>query len=179
MPTYLDLLARAKKLVNDATPSEVAFRNLLTKNEVSFEFQAIFPPYIADFYIPNRALIVEIDGGIHNKSSQQWHDSKRDDYFLNIGVAVMRYENSLNPEENVEEVLSFFEADTSKVNRINKIRKLLINFAIKPVKGYGTIDFNEINFKKKSLDEIRMEMNKMRNDLCILKGKVSCGLISQ
>ena len=68
-------------LVDNQTESEKVFKALLKSCGVEYEFQKIF--YcgngfsIVDFYIPERELIFEIDGGYHDKPIQKVKDMKR------------------------------------------------------------------------------------------------------
>lgn len=47
--------------------------------------------YFADFYIPSKSIIIEIDGSSHSKN--KIYDSIRDDEFKNIGIKTIRISN--------------------------------------------------------------------------------------
>lgn len=78
-----DLIARI-------TNSEKLFRSFLDRNGYKYEFQKIIylyedskcsritKFYIADFYIKQLHLIVEIDGGYHNTIEQTNYDNDKD-----------------------------------------------------------------------------------------------------
>ena len=49
--------------------------------------------YIADFYIPELNMVIEIDGPNHSKSHQLKYDNIRTNFLNRIGVKVVRIEN--------------------------------------------------------------------------------------
>ncbi len=49
--------------------------------------------YIADFYCHEKRLIIEVDGGIHNKSEIREHDENRTAEFDRLGITVIRFTN--------------------------------------------------------------------------------------
>ena len=89
-----DLFRRILK--RDATPAEIAVRRYLRIigiKRVMFQ-KGFFKPWhiIADFYFPGRKLILEIDGGYHNK--QKAKDARRDAEFLRVrGIRTVRVTN--------------------------------------------------------------------------------------
>jgi leucyl-tRNA synthetase len=64
--------------------------------------------YIVDFALLEVNLVIEVDGGYHNKESQKANDLARDTYLNQLGYAVLRFTN--------EEILNHFD------NVINKIK---------------------------------------------------------
>ena len=49
--------------------------------------------YIADFYIPSKNLIIELDGKHHSQKIQHIKDSIRDYQIKNIGYKILRFDN--------------------------------------------------------------------------------------
>jgi len=102
----------ANKLARRATPSERVFREKLLEIDIGFSFQKPFSNkgtlYIADFYIPNFALIIEIDGGYHNTEQQQIHDMLRDSWFKKLGYNIWRMTNEDAFKITIEEILYKF-----------------------------------------------------------------------
>ena len=49
--------------------------------------------FIVDFYAPKVQLIVEVDGGHHFEPKQRKEDAKRDAYFFEMNLKVLRYDN--------------------------------------------------------------------------------------
>ena len=75
------------------TPSEKKMAAILTELKIEFVDQWIFGFYIADFYLPNRNAIIEVNGGYHNSPEQKEYDKKRAEYFRKGGVAVFVVRN--------------------------------------------------------------------------------------
>jgi very-short-patch-repair endonuclease len=82
-------------LLKQATRSEHAFSYYLSSKGIRFKQQQGFytPVYrIADFYLPDHNLIVEIDGGYHQ--GQAAEDRKKDQAFLRErGIRTLRLTN--------------------------------------------------------------------------------------
>jgi very-short-patch-repair endonuclease len=49
--------------------------------------------YIADFYCHEKKLVIEVDGGIHNKRKQKIHDDNRSAELERYGIKVFRVKN--------------------------------------------------------------------------------------
>ncbi len=49
--------------------------------------------YIVDFYIAERKLAIELDGGQHYKEAAQQYDRARTEYLARYGITVLRYSN--------------------------------------------------------------------------------------
>ena len=49
--------------------------------------------YIVDFYIPQKKIVIEIDGIQHNTIEHKDADVKRDDVLAEWGITVLRYSN--------------------------------------------------------------------------------------
>jgi very-short-patch-repair endonuclease len=69
--------------------------------------------YIVDFYCPKARLVIEVDGGYHSTAEIVGNDKVRDETMRNMGLIVLRFNNS--------EVLN----DTDEV--VNRINKILLN----------------------------------------------------
>lgn len=81
-----------KNLLNNPTYFELLFRKKLRLWNISFKFQKIMCGYIADFYLPQYHLVVEIDGEAHYTYKVQ-RDKKRDDVLRAAGYEVLRIRN--------------------------------------------------------------------------------------
>ncbi|WP_428643220.1 endonuclease domain-containing protein [Roseibium sp.] len=108
-PSRIDAKTRetAKRLRLDQTKGEKllwrALRELKTDG-IHVRRQAPIGPYVADFVIFSRKLVVEIDGDVHGLPEQQEHDRLRDDWLRSQGFDVLRY-SALDVEENLEGVV--------------------------------------------------------------------------
>jgi guanylate kinase len=61
---------------------------------VTFKRQHIIGDYIADFACVSARLVVEIDGGYHQLSQQQWNDEQRTQWLESQGFTVIRFTNT-------------------------------------------------------------------------------------
>lgn len=51
--------------------------------------------YFADFYLPKRKIIIEIDGKYHDSNSQHKYDKIRDSAFASYGIRTFRVPNEM------------------------------------------------------------------------------------
>lgn len=93
-----DLQERANKY-------EHLFGNFLIKHKVHFIHQAPFVIdghiYFADFYLPEKRIVVEIDGDYHNGKYQQAKDRNRTGDLQFAGTKVVRIKNATTLDENM------------------------------------------------------------------------------
>ncbi len=54
--------------------------------------QALICGYIADFYVPAWRLIIEVDGGFHDRRGN--YDQRRDEWLKENGYRVIRFSNA-------------------------------------------------------------------------------------
>lgn len=81
----------------NATYAERLLKTFLT-GKIDFEFQKIIYTdnkhfFIADFYIPSKNLIIELDGEYHDSIKQQDKDSWRTKLLNSLGYKVIRFKN--------------------------------------------------------------------------------------
>ena len=89
-----EMVERAKKLRREMTPAEtILWKELRTNklNGLHFRRQQIVDGYIADFYCHQQALIVEVDGNIHEL--QKEYDATREGYLIVRGFRIIRSTN--------------------------------------------------------------------------------------
>lgn len=100
--TYMDPEKNREKLIENATPYEKMFREILDHKGVKYEFQKIIRRrdkgyYIVDFFIPAkggyRSLVIEIDGCIHDNIDQKCIDRQKDTYMRQNHFRVKRIRN--------------------------------------------------------------------------------------
>ena len=91
---------RMTSLRKSAPPAERLFAGFLTMHNVYFIPQAPFRMlrrfgetkiYFADFYIPSKSTIIELDGSTHKDHNV--YDMIRDDEFKKIGIKTIRISN--------------------------------------------------------------------------------------
>ena len=88
----------------NATYAERLLKTFLT-GKIDFEFQKIIYTdnkhfFIADFYIPSKNLIIELDGEYHNDAKQQDKDIWRTKLLNSLGYRVIRFKNKQIIESN-------------------------------------------------------------------------------
>jgi len=69
--------------------------------------QKVIGRYIADFYIADAKIVIELDGSQHYEEQGKEYDAKRDSYFSSLGIIVLRYSN-LDINRNFEVFVRIF-----------------------------------------------------------------------
>ena len=74
---------------------------------LKFRRQHGIGPYIVDFYCPEKAIIIEVDGDVHADEIHIIKDQKREKDLKSLGLSVIRYNNDdvINNFEGVLEDL--------------------------------------------------------------------------
>lgn len=91
LPANKNLKDYSKKLRKTGNYPEVVFWQQVHKggfHSLDFDRQRIIGNYIVDFYIKSLALVIEIDGTVHN--DREDYDARRDDYLISLGLNVYR-----------------------------------------------------------------------------------------
>jgi very-short-patch-repair endonuclease len=106
-------LQRAKELRRDMTPAEKILWQELRANKLGVHFrrQQVIAGFIVDFYCHKAALVIEVDGDIHDL--QQEEDARRENVLSEMGLRIVRFGN--------EEVMR----DLSAV--VGKIREFILH----------------------------------------------------
>lgn len=109
-------LQRAKELRRDMTPAEKILWQELRGNKLGVHFrrQQVIAGFIVDFYCHKAALVIEVDGDIHDL--QQEEDARREKVLSEMELRVIRFRN--------EEIMK----DLSAV--AEKIRELVASYTI-------------------------------------------------
>jgi len=86
-------LQRAKELRRDMTPAETILWHELRGNKLGVHFrrQQVIAGFIVDFYCHKAALVVEVDGDIHDL--QQEEDARREKVLSEMGLRIVRFRN--------------------------------------------------------------------------------------
>lgn len=86
-------LQRAKELRREMTPAEKILWEEIRANKLGVHFrrQQIIQGFIVDFYCHKSALVVEVDGDIHDL--QQEEDAKREKVLTEMGLRIVRFGN--------------------------------------------------------------------------------------
>ena len=95
-PDRYDILkAYARQNRREMTESETVLWNAL-RNEfrgIKFRRQHPIGDYIADFLCLKAKLVIEVDGGYHDKPQQQLEDQWRTEFLQSKGYRVIRFTN--------------------------------------------------------------------------------------
>ncbi len=84
----------AQKLRREMTKEERhLWYDFLKDLPVTVNRQKVIGNYIADFYCARSKIIIELDGSQHYEDKGIKEDIKRDYYFNELGLQVLRYSN--------------------------------------------------------------------------------------
>lgn len=89
------IFQRAEELRKYSTHEEGIIWGYLSGNQLGVKFRRQHPLflYVADFYCHSLKLVIEIDGGIHEKSDVKINDAKRQAEIESFGIKVIRFTN--------------------------------------------------------------------------------------
>ena len=93
-PYNKTLTEYAQELRKNMTPEEKhLWYDFLKYLPCTVKRQHNIDNYIVDFYIPQKKIVIEIDGIQHNTIEHKDADVKRDDVLAEWGITVLRYSN--------------------------------------------------------------------------------------
>jgi very-short-patch-repair endonuclease len=103
-------LLRAKELRRDMTPAEKILWQELRANKLGVHFrrQQVIAGFIVDFYCHKAALVIEVDGDIHDLQKEE--DARREKVLSEIGLRIVRFRN--------EEVMKNLSAVAEKIREL-------------------------------------------------------------
>lgn len=82
-------------------------KGLRDSHGLKFRFQQVILGWIADFYCPSRRIVVEIDGGYHNRPAQAAKDSDRARVMaMRHGITTIRFRNGDDPDKCIERIIA-------------------------------------------------------------------------
>jgi len=111
------------KLIKNATMQEKILGKLLKSKKVKTDVQRVIyidyncvinKFYVADIYLPELNLIVEVDGGYHTTEKQKEKDYDRDQDLKSVGYKVFRCTNEevlKNPELVYNTILEIYDSN--------------------------------------------------------------------
>ena len=102
-----------KQLRKDITPEEKILWYKIWHNKLGFKFrrQHSIGNFIADFFCPEKRLIIELDGSQHLDNVEC--DQERTNYFESLGIKVIRFWNA-EVKNNLNGVLMKIEEELYK-----------------------------------------------------------------
>ena len=98
----------ARKLRRQMSPPEVLLWDQLRGSKLGFKVRRQHPigPYVADFFVRDADLIVEVDGAAHDFGNRPDRDVVRDKYLRENGYRIVRISGH-DVMRNLEGTLSF------------------------------------------------------------------------
>lgn len=108
---------RAEEMKTWPSPLEERMKEFLDDMSVRYESQKIFyiyaddgwiiRYYIADFYIPDKKIIIEVDGKFHDKHKQHDKQRTRDIQEHYVDIEVLRYRwKDVSDHKKMQELLA-------------------------------------------------------------------------
>src|SRR4030095_12697867 len=100
---------------NPTVAEAILWESLRNKRLNSFKFIRQHPiaEFVADFYCPEKKLVIEVDGSIHREKEQVEYDRERTEIFEKMEIQVMRFTN-LMIRNNLGLVLKTILAELQK-----------------------------------------------------------------
>jgi len=93
-PAYAaHLNANADRMRHKPTKAEAIFARRLKDAGVAFLAQVVVGRYIVDFVIPERMLVIELEGSIHWQMRKRLYDKRREQFLESCGFKVKRLNN--------------------------------------------------------------------------------------
>ena len=106
-----DIKKIAKTLRKNSTIQEKRLWNLLKNRQfhnLKFKRQSPIGRYIVDFICHERKLIIELDGGQHNRNKNIENDIERTNFLESLGFNVIRFWNN-DIYKNIDGVITEIE----------------------------------------------------------------------
>ena len=99
-PYYFDATDKifefAKELRHSRTSSEKFLWQIIRNRKITglkFRRQHPLGKFVADFYCHEAKLVIELDGGIHEKPEVKTYDKDRQETIEQLGLKVLRFTN--------------------------------------------------------------------------------------
>jgi very-short-patch-repair endonuclease len=99
MKVFNNLITKARRKVlrtNQTEAEKKLWARLRNKQLFGYKIYRQYGvgKYIADFYCPSLKLVIEVDGGQHFEEKGLIKDKKREEYFAQVHITVVRFSNS-------------------------------------------------------------------------------------
>lgn len=140
------LQQRRNALAKNPTRAESLLCQRLLEEKVRFGFQVIVPPYIVDFLIPKRMLVIEVDGSSHKNKKE--YDERRTRYLEARGFRVVRILNSEVATWSLKTIRKYCEIPGAH-GLVSQIVKYYDEQGIMPVSTRGKTKLMKIRPRKR------------------------------
>lgn len=125
------------ELLRKQTIRELQICKLFQSLGIPHHIQPIICPFIVDFYLPTKCLVIELDGGIHNTAIQQERDYRKDDYIFSLGIMIQRFKNSTSDEEIIKTIINYPLVSDQTISKTGQIISQVNKF-------YSSVDNSDI-----------------------------------
>ena len=116
------IFANAKQLRRNPTPEEeLLWKYLQNKQLEKAKFRRQHPMlrYVADFYLHESKMVIELDGKHHENPEELFYDMDRAEVLAVYGVTILRFKN----EQVVFSTNAVLEEIRSEVLRLRSLKK--------------------------------------------------------
>ncbi len=113
-----EILRFARELRNNLTDAEsILWQEIRNRKLAGYKFRRQHPidKFIVDFYCHEKKLVIELDGGIHNKLEIKEYDISRSEELEKFGIKIIRFKNE-EVYQNSEGVLNKIEQGLNHLN---------------------------------------------------------------
>jgi len=116
---------KRKYLRNNATEAEKLLWQRIKNKQLGVKFRRQYGIgyYIADFCCPRKKIVIELDGGVHNKREQKEYDGWRSKDIEELGFKILRFSND-GVKYNVDDVLDKIKFVISEIGKIREFDKI-------------------------------------------------------
>ncbi|MBK1968920.1 DUF559 domain-containing protein, partial [Brevundimonas diminuta] len=90
---------RARRLRKLPTWTETKLWERLRQLDIRIRRQAPIGPYVVDFACLRARLVIEVDGGVHNRTDVALRDLARDEWLAGEGYRVLRINSRRIPDD--------------------------------------------------------------------------------
>ncbi len=123
IPYRSDLVEKARKLRNNATPGEKRLWKYISRKQIhgyDFDRQTPIDAYIVDFFCKRLRLAIELDGQYHDFKVE--YDERRQNRIQRFGVKVIRFEEKavLEDIDPILEEISYWVLKRAKRMRFEE-----------------------------------------------------------
>ncbi|MBA2761352.1 MAG: class I tRNA ligase family protein, partial [Segetibacter sp.] len=118
----------AKRMRKEPTEAENILWNALRNRGTGYKFRRQHPiqNYIADFVCLDVWLVVEVDGGYHNKNDQKESEVARDEALKELGFTTLRFTNE-EVLHNIDNVLSQIKQTADNLKTKSTQKRIAVN----------------------------------------------------
>ena len=109
---------KSKKMREKPTSAELIMLGRLEMSGMKFRHQCPLGIYIADFFIPSKLVVIEVDGSYHDSEKQQKKDKARDKYLTTMGATVIRVQNEDAASFELRLVRDMPDATASEIGKV-------------------------------------------------------------